>query len=275
MTGPSTPEYLLGVDEAELERLHFQHEVWRPVTDAFLDRIGVRAGWKCLDAGAGPGLVTFDLRERVGDEGEVTALEPSKLYLEWLRKETRRRGYSNIRVLEGTAENSSLDPGQYDLVFSRWVIAFVQDAERFLQPLFNALRPGGVIAIQDYMYEGLALFPRGGAFDRIHAAVLAYYRSVGGDPYVTASLPGLFHRHGIQTLECSPHSLAGGTDSGVMQWAHRFFTVHIPRMVERGILGETEGAAMIADWTAHARNPDALFFSPIVVDVAGRKTNHP
>ncbi len=274
MTGASGDDYLLGVDRTELDRLRFQHGVWKPVTDAFLDRIGVRAGWKCLDVGAGPGLVTIDLRDRVGEEGEVTALEPSQLYREYLRSEVRRRGHSNVHILEGTAETSALGAGRYDLIFSRWVIAFVQDAERFLHPLFDALRPGGVIAIQDYMYEGLALFPRGGAFDRMHAAVIAYYRSVGGDPYLTASLPEIFRRYGLTTVDCRPHSLAGGPDSDVMQWAHRFFTAHIPRMVDRGILTAENGAAMIADWTAHWENPDALFFSPIVVDVAGKKADH-
>ncbi|MDH3251969.1 MAG: class I SAM-dependent methyltransferase, partial [Ignavibacteria bacterium] len=210
MTGAPTSEYLLGVDQSELERLRFQHEVWKPVTDAFLDRIGVKTGWKCLDVGAGPGLVALDLRRRVGEVGEVTALEPSKLYRDWLREEADRRAYANVRLLEGTAESVSLTPDYYDLIFSRWVIAFVQDAERFLKPLMSALRPGGVIAVQDYMYEGLALFPRGGAFDRIPGTVRAYYESVGGDPYVTASLPGIFRSNGIQTMECSPHSLAGG-----------------------------------------------------------------
>ena len=31
-----------------------------------------------------------------------------------------------------------------------------------------------------------------------------------------------------------------------------------------------EGDAMLADWLAHRKDPDALFFSPIVVDVAGK-----
>jgi ubiquinone/menaquinone biosynthesis C-methylase UbiE len=69
-------EYLLGINHEELERLRFQHSVWSAVTGSFFDRLHVRPGWKCLDVGAGPGFVSMDLQERVGEDGEVTALEP-------------------------------------------------------------------------------------------------------------------------------------------------------------------------------------------------------
>ena len=70
--------YLLGVNQQELERLQFQHGVWGHVTKKFLGRLNVGNGWRCLDVGAGPGLVSMDLRELVGQTGEVTALDPSQ-----------------------------------------------------------------------------------------------------------------------------------------------------------------------------------------------------
>jgi hypothetical protein len=54
-----------------------------------------------------------------------------------------------------------------------------------------------------------------------------------------------------------------------MEWAHRFFSTHTQMMVEKGIIPQKEADAMLADWDAHRQNPDALFFSPLVVDVAG------
>lgn len=267
---PSPAEYLLGVNQVELERLRFQHHVWGPVTQALFDRLKVARGWKCLDVGAGPGFVSMDLRQRVGESGEVTALEPSPFYLEWLRSEAQRHRWANLKLVPGTAEDAQLPVQYYDLIFVRWVIAFVADPERFLVQLLKSLRPGGVIAIQDYYYEGLSLFPRGGAFDNMPQAVKAYYRSVGGDPYVTGLLPGLFRKHGLETVEFAPHSLAGGPQSDIMEWAHRFFTTHTQAMVDKGAITQDEGDALLTDWHAHRSNPGALFFSPIVVDVAGR-----
>jgi len=269
-TMAETRDYLLGVSEDELDRLRFQHEVWRSVTGAFLDRLGIRTGAKCLDVGAGPGFVSTDLCERVGPSGEVTALEPSAFFLDRLRARAKAEGRNNLRCVPGKVEDAALPPGSFDLVFVRWVIAFVPDAEGFLARLVPTLRPGGILAIQDYYYEGLSLFPRGGAFDGAADAVRSYYRSVGGDPYITGRLPSLFKRSGLELVDFSPHSLAGGPGSSVMEWGHRFFGRHLRSMVEKGILSPESGQAMQADWDSHRENPDALFFSPLVVDVAGR-----
>jgi SAM-dependent methyltransferase len=264
-------EYLLGVNQLELERLQFQHGVWGPVTKKFLERLNVLKGWRCLDVGAGPGLVSLELREMIGETGEVTALDPSAFYLDWLRKQAADRGWNNILCLQGTAEQAPLPAGAYDLVFVRWVVAFVPDPEKFFTRLFATLRPGGIIAIQDYYYEGLSLYPHGGPCDRLADVVRAYYRSGGGDAYVTGKIPELFTRHGLQLVDFTPTCLAGGPDSAIMEWAHRFFTLHIPLMAEKGVISRDESDQLLTDWQVHKQNQNTLFFSPLVVDVAGRK----
>lgn len=270
MSSADSTEYLLGINQSELERLRFQQTVWGPVTNAFFDRIGVKQGWKCLDVGAGPGLVTTEIRERVSDTGEVTALEPAKFYLETFAQEIEKRRWTNVKLIHGAAEEAKLPSHYYDFVFARWVASFVPDLEAFLASILTTLRPGGVIAIQDYYYEGLSLFPRGGVWDRMPDIVRAYYRFGGGDPYVTGKLPALFQRHGIRLTDFHPNALAGGPESPVFEWAHRFFAVHTPLMAEKGVVTRKEADELMSDWEAHRRNPNALFFSPIVVDVAGK-----
>jgi SAM-dependent methyltransferase len=265
----TSKDYLLGVNQTELERLRFQHGVWGGVTNRFFDRLNIQPHWKCLDVGAGPGFVAMDLHERLNDKGEITALEPSKFYLDWFEQEAKNRGWTNIRCIHGTAETAPLPERYFDLIFTRWVIGFVPDPEKFLVQLFSALRPGGIIAIQDYIYEGLSLFPRGGAFDGMADAVRGYWRSGGGDPNISASIPTYFRKHGIQLKDYSPNVLAGGPDSGVIEWAHRFFSTHIQTMVDKGVIRQEQGDAMWKDWVDHRSHPDTIFVSPIVVDVAG------
>jgi SAM-dependent methyltransferase len=263
--------YLLGVNQTELDRLRFQHQVWKSTTDAFLDRLKIQQGWSCLDVGSGPGFVSMDLCERVGESGEVTALDPSDYYLDWLRKETKDRGRKNLKATLGTAETANLPKSHFNLIFVRWVIAFVPDAKRFLASLVGSLKPGGVIAIMDYYYEGLSLYPQGGAFDRAQEAVRAYYRSGGGDPYVTGKIPELFRALGLQLLDFTPQQIAGGPDSEIIEWAHRFFVPHLPLMADKGVVTKTEAEAMVQDRLMHRNNPNTIFFSPIIVCVAGQQ----
>ncbi len=266
---PDQSEYLLGANQQELERLHFQHSVWGSVTRNFLNRVGVQKGWCCLDVGAGPGLVTFDLRELVGESGEVTALEPSEFYLNWLGEQIENKGWSNVKRIQGTAEQTMLPVRHYDLIFVRWVIAFVADAERFLTQLFAALKVGGIIAIQDYYYEGLSLYPQGGPWDEMPDIIRAYYRSGGGDPYIAARIPEIFRRNGVDLIDFNPTCLSGGPTSDIIEWAGRFFDIHVPLMADKGVISREQAAALQNDWRGHRNNPQTLFFSPLVVDVAG------
>ena len=265
----ASQDYLLGVNQTELERLEFQHGVWRQVTDKFLDRLKIAKGWKCLDVGAGPGFVAMDLRDRVGDSGEITSLEPSEFYLEWFRKECETRGWTNTRYILGSAETAELPRGHYDFIFARWVIGFVPDPEKFIVQLLRALRPGGIIAIEDYVYPALKFYPTGGPFDGMCDAVRAYWRAGGGDPDIASRIPSFFRKYGVNLTDYTPNVLAGGPTSGIVEWAHRFFSTHVDAMADRGVITREQGKAMFADWLAHRENPDAMFFSPTVVDVAG------
>lgn len=267
----SEKEYLFGTNEPELSRLEFQHKVWRSMTDPFLQRIGVSQGWKCLDAGSGPGFVSMDLRNIVGDTGEITLLEPSAFYLDSFKSVTQKNNWSNIKYVQGTVEESNLPENYYDLIYSRWVISFVPDPEKFVANLTKALKPGGILAIEDYNYDGLGIFPKGGAWDMMSEIMKDYYKYGNGDPYVASKLPGVYRKCGLELIDFKPIIMAGGPDSPILEWAHRFFSIHVPIMVEKGIISPTDGKACIDDWEAHRKNPDTVFFSPIVVDAAGRK----
>jgi hypothetical protein len=54
-----------------------------------------------------------------------------------------------------------------------------------------------------------------------------------------------------------------------MEWAGQFFSSHTQLMVDKGLITQAEGRALVDDWEAHRRNPDAMFFSPLVIDIAG------
>jgi SAM-dependent methyltransferase len=201
----------------------------------------------------------------------VTALEPSELYLGWLATQARRRRWKNVEGLQGTAETAPLPKNHYDLAFIRWVIAFVPDPAQFLLPLIASLRRGGIIAVMDYWYEGLSLYPQGGAFDHAPEAVRKYYRSGGGDPYVTGKIPEILRAHNLEVIDFKPTQMAGGPNSDIFEWAHRFFVPHLPLIAEKGNCTGQEAQAMVQDWLTHRKDPNTIFFSPIVVHIAGRK----
>lgn len=267
----SDKEYILKTNQTELDRLEFQHGVWKKVTDNMLNKINIQPGWKCLDVGSGPGFVSMELLNHVGEKGEVTALEPSEFYLNHFKEYCTGNSLKNVNFINGTVENTDLKHDQYDLIFMRWVIDFVPEPEKFLLKLLDSLKKGGVIAIQDYNYEGIGLYPKGGAFDNVAEVVRAYYRAGGGDPYFISKIPPIFKRNNIQLLDYTPLGLAGDNQSGVFLWVGKFFTGHLQTLADLKIISADEKIAYEKDWKEYESNPDAVCFSPIVVDVIGKK----
>ena len=263
-----TPEYLLGTNVRELQRLEAQHGVWSDLASDALDRAGVGPGDMVLDLGAGPGFVTRDLAARVGATGHVTGLDESPVW----RAAFEARDYAApVTFIESTIEEADLGEARFDCIFSRWVFSFLGDLDPVLAKLRRALKPGGVLVIQDYNHEGVSVFPESAGFEAAIRATRAFYRGAGGDPWVAARLPGPLRRSGFELEEIRPHVRAGNGESPVFRWLDAFFPTFVRTYAEAGLMSEEEVESFDEEWAALARNPDALLFSPMIVDVIARR----
>src|SRR4051812_6487199 len=66
---------------AERDRLESLTSLYDARTLELCERLGVSAGWDCLDAGAGTGSLALALHERVAPDGTVTALDADARFL--------------------------------------------------------------------------------------------------------------------------------------------------------------------------------------------------
>jgi len=264
-------DYLLGTTDAELERLRFQHEVWGERTRAFLDRIGIVPGARVLDLGCGPGFVALELAERVGPRGEVVALDESPRWIAHVEGEIRRRGLANVRAVRSRIQDADLEPASFDVVFARWVLSFLPAPGRVVARLATALRAGGAFAFQDYNHEGISLFPESAGFRAVVRATRAMYAAAGGDTWVAGRAGAIFREAGLETESTEANVICGGPGSPAFRWAGLFFPHFSDAMERKGLLSPDERLQFLAEWAERERDPDAMFFSPIVVDAIGRK----
>lgn len=262
---------MLETGDRELQRLGFQHEVWGGVTERFLDRLAVRPGARILDLGCGPGFVLDSLARRAGPSGSVVALDESPRWIEHLHAREPRPGEAPIEVRRARLEDLAAPAGGFDLIFARWVLSFPANVDRIVARLADALAPGGVLAVEDYQHEGIALFPDSPGFRAAIRATRALYRGRGGDPFIAARLPGLMRRAGLEVVDMTPNVLCGGPQSPAFRWAGAFFPHYSKSLAEQGLMSEAEREQFLAEWEAAAANPDAMFFSPYVVDLAAVK----
>ncbi len=117
----------------------------RPLATA-LERLGVAAGWVCVDVGAGGGDVSVALAEVVGRHGRVYAVDRDPA----ARDEVARAAaaHSQVLALTQAAEDLTL-PEPVDLAFCRFLLLHVADPAVVVRRMAAAVRPGGWVVAQE------------------------------------------------------------------------------------------------------------------------------
>jgi SAM-dependent methyltransferase len=113
------------------------------VNDLLLARSGVAAGENVLEIGCGTGATTVPLAEAVGPSGRVVGVDISEPMLEGARKRVAESGLGNVRLLQADAQVHPFEPGQFDLITSRFGVMFFADPVAAFSNLLPAARPGG------------------------------------------------------------------------------------------------------------------------------------
>ncbi len=125
----------------EDERLTLMSRMLDPQLFFRIEQLGIGAGWRCLEVGAGNGSVSNWLAEQVGPEGHVVCSDIDTRYLTALTA-------PNLEVREIDVTADPLGDG-YDLVLTRALLHHLPQRLDVLRRLTAAVRPGGVIVIEE------------------------------------------------------------------------------------------------------------------------------
>ena len=265
---PTDQPYVLGTHGEELERLRFQHELWRPLAEAAWDRAGLTAGERVLDLGAGPGFAALDLACRVGPTGQVLALEHSTAYVAAGRLLAVEAGLTHLELRQHDLLRDPLPHEGFDLAWMRWVAMFLADLEPLLTQLPLALRPGGRLVLHEYVqWDSFGLHPHGAAIHRFGQAVQRSFRQAGGDPDVNRRLPSLLAARGFRIDALEPLPVLGREGSLAAQWMQRFVMVYAHQLQAQGLWSAADQAEALAEIEAAAEDPGSFWMGPTVLEL--------
>ncbi|HEY3941410.1 MAG TPA: methyltransferase domain-containing protein [Acidimicrobiales bacterium] len=165
----------------------------RPLATA-LDRLGLTAGWRCVDVGAGGGDVSVALAEIVGQAGRVYAVDADPL----ARDEVARAAaeHSQVVALTQAGEDLAL-PEPVDVAFCRFLLLHVADPALVLRKMAAAVRPGGWVVAQ----EPITTAGRVGG--------VALSMPDAPHPDVGALLPALVRDAGLELIDAWAEAPAG------------------------------------------------------------------
>jgi len=114
-----------------------------------LDRLGVRAGLRVADLGAGDGYYTVRLARRLGPSATVYAEDVEAGHLDRLRARLTRDGITGVTLVHGTPGDPKLPEASIDLAVLSHMYHEIENPFEFLFRLRPALAPGARVAIID------------------------------------------------------------------------------------------------------------------------------
>jgi SAM-dependent methyltransferase len=251
--------YLFNQDrEQERARLAGLSAQFDPVTVRHLAAVGVAAGWHCLEIGAGAGSIARWLAGMVGSTGRVVATDVDTQFLDDLPRPP-------VEVVRHDITGDPVEQDAFDLVHARAVLEHLPSRGEVVPRLAKALRPGGVLVLEDIVF-GAALLPAGGivsppskaaAFSRVIPAMAAGFRAVGADPEFGLELPAALAAAGLRDVdaELTCRLVHGGSEESA------FYATSLeevgPRLIAAGVLTAQD----LAEPLAFVQDPVSRWFS--------------
>ncbi|MFI2238830.1 methyltransferase domain-containing protein [Streptomyces chrestomyceticus] len=196
--------YLLDNRQAEAgERFAALSALFDPSTFRHFETVGVGAGWRCWEVGAGGPTVPAWLAERVGPAGYVVATD---IDTSWMHEAA---GYEVLR--HDVAAQAPPAGGPFDLIHARLVLVHVADRDQALRSMAEALRPGGWLVVEDGDPALLPLIcpdeygPEQELANRLRRGFRELLRQRGADLAYGRKLPRLLREAGLAGVEADAY----------------------------------------------------------------------
>jgi ubiquinone/menaquinone biosynthesis C-methylase UbiE len=172
----------------------------QPTSCALLQRVGLRRGMRCLDAGCGSADLALHIASVVAREGRVVGTDIDSLKIDLARQEAANRQVTNIEFQLANICDGVPD-GAFDLIHARFLLTHLPDPELALHNMREALLPGGVVVVEDIDFSGYFCYPECAAFRRYVELYTKTVRCLGGDANIGPRLPSLLAAAGFENIQ--------------------------------------------------------------------------
>ncbi len=118
-----------------------------------IEHLGLQSGMTVLDAGCGPGRLTLPVARRVGNTGNVVAMDIQEGMLSRTRERARIEGLTNIEFLNAGLGQDKLGKNRFDRALLVTVLGEIPDRAKALKEIFEALKPEGILSITEVVFD--------------------------------------------------------------------------------------------------------------------------
>lgn len=191
--------YVISGGQKGKERLKILADAIEKYTLSLFETVGISEGMRCLDVGCGGGDITREIARLVGSKGQVIGVDMDSSIIHLAQKEFCQ-GFPNIefRVLNAFDID---EESEYDLTYSRFLLAHLRNPELVTLKMYHALKPGGVAIVEETDFSGYYCYPKSQAFEKyltLHRKVISQR---GGDVDLGSKVPEIFRKSGFKNVK--------------------------------------------------------------------------
>jgi ubiquinone/menaquinone biosynthesis C-methylase UbiE len=260
--------YVLGTDQTELGRLKLQHDLWKDHLVRLWKKSDIIAGQKILELGCGPGFTTEDLAAYTQYQSEITAVDISESFLNYLGS----KKIPNLKTHLSYIEQLNLEDKNFDVAFCRWLMIFVPNIESAVKKIALHLKPKAVFCLQEYIsYDSFSLAPDQPIMKKIIDAIFKSWMDQGGFPNQGRRLPKVLEENGFTVLEIEPIARVCRPQDPLWQWPETFFQSFLPRLVQSKHITVDDQAEFFKVWEINKNTKGAFCVAPTVVNIIAIK----
>lgn len=227
-----------------------------PFTTRYLRALGVSAGWRCADVGAGSGVLARWLREQVGPTGRVVAID--------IDGERLRGGLAgfDVEIQVSDIVSDGLSEGEFDLVHSRLTLCNLGGKQQALLELVAAARPGGLIVLGDLDFTTHRPATPQPVWDPVWERFLRALSEAGWPPAFGRTLAPMLEAAGLVGVQAEvvERYVRGGS----LPCRLTIRALEQGKTLLTDVDGMEEVAALLAD-------EQQAFFAPAFVQASGRR----
>jgi ubiquinone/menaquinone biosynthesis C-methylase UbiE len=139
---PDVKAYIKKFETEDREPYARRHEI--------VAALELKPGMVVADFGAGTGLFTRLMAEKVGPTGKVYAVDIAPEFLAHIAADAKKTGRKHVITVRGNQETTNLPKDSFDLVFLSDVYHHLERPQQILASLRDALKPGGRLVLIEF-----------------------------------------------------------------------------------------------------------------------------
>jgi arsenite methyltransferase len=218
-----------------------------------LDALKLNKGERVLDIGCGTGFLSYEIAERVGENGNVIAFDLKQEMIDATAE--RCAELDQVKEFLGDVTAISQESSSFDAITCAQVLLYVSEIDTALNEIHRVLKPGGRAAILETDWQGLVIASE---FPELSRTIVDAWDATVPSPNLPTRLGKLLLDHGFHSIEVQAIPLLNATyaensfSASSLNWLSK-------NAYKKGVITKDQGMLWVEDLLSRAKNGNYFF----------------